>query len=58
VNILQFESLNLEFICKRYEINKFGVQNTKLGLILRLTKRLGLFYKITGACAQKPGTVG
>jgi hypothetical protein len=21
---LQFESLNLEFICKRYEINKFG----------------------------------
>jgi hypothetical protein len=24
MNILQFESLNLEFICKRYEINKFG----------------------------------
>jgi hypothetical protein len=23
MNILQFESLNLEFICKRYEINKF-----------------------------------
>jgi hypothetical protein len=23
VNILQHESLNLEFICKRYEINKF-----------------------------------
>jgi hypothetical protein len=24
MNILQLESLNLEFICKRYEINKFG----------------------------------
>jgi hypothetical protein len=24
MNILQFESLNLEFICKRYKINKFG----------------------------------
>jgi hypothetical protein len=24
MNILQFESINLEFICKRYEINKFG----------------------------------
>jgi hypothetical protein len=31
---LQFESLNLEFICKRYEINKFRIQNMKLGLIL------------------------
>jgi hypothetical protein len=24
MDILQFKSLNLEFICKRYEINKFG----------------------------------
>jgi hypothetical protein len=24
MNILQFESLNLEFICKRFEIKKFG----------------------------------
>jgi hypothetical protein len=24
MNILQFESLNLKFICKRNEINKFG----------------------------------
>jgi hypothetical protein len=23
MNILQFESLNLELICKRYEINEF-----------------------------------
>jgi hypothetical protein len=34
MNILQFESLNLEFICKSYEINKFGNSNMKLGLIL------------------------
>jgi hypothetical protein len=24
MNILQFESLHLELVCKRYEINKFG----------------------------------
>jgi hypothetical protein len=24
MSILQFESLNLEFICKSFEINKFG----------------------------------
>jgi hypothetical protein len=24
MNILQFESLNFEFICKKYEINKLG----------------------------------
>jgi hypothetical protein len=24
MSILQFESLNLEFICKSYETNKFG----------------------------------
>jgi hypothetical protein len=24
MNILQFESLHLEFICNSYEINKFG----------------------------------
>jgi hypothetical protein len=34
MNILQFELLNLEFICKRYEINKFGNLNMKIGLIL------------------------
>jgi hypothetical protein len=41
MNILQFESLNLEFICKSYEINKFGVQNMKLGLILWIFKSPG-----------------
>jgi hypothetical protein len=30
MNILQFESLNLEFICKRYEINKFGSLKYKI----------------------------
>jgi hypothetical protein len=30
MNILQFESLNLEFIRKNYEINKFGVQKYKI----------------------------
>jgi hypothetical protein len=30
MNILQFESLNLEFICKRYEINKFWNLNYKI----------------------------
>jgi hypothetical protein len=34
MNILQFESLNLEFIRKRYEINKFGSLKMKIGLIL------------------------
>jgi hypothetical protein len=34
MNVLQLELLNLEFICKRYEINKFGNLNMKIGLIL------------------------
>jgi hypothetical protein len=34
MNILQFELLNLEFICKRYEINKFWNSKYKLGLIM------------------------
>jgi hypothetical protein len=40
MNILQFKSLNLEFICKSYEINKF--QNMKLGPILWIFKSQGL----------------
>jgi hypothetical protein len=42
MNIVQFDSLNLEFICKSYEINKFGIQNMKLGLILWIFKSPGL----------------
>jgi hypothetical protein len=34
MNISQFELLNLEFICKRYEINKFGSLKYEKGLIL------------------------
>jgi hypothetical protein len=30
MNILQFESFNLEFICKRYEINKFWNSKYKI----------------------------
>jgi hypothetical protein len=30
MNILQFELLNLEFICKRYEINKFSSLKYKI----------------------------
>jgi hypothetical protein len=30
MNILQFGSLNLEFICKRYEINKFWSSKYKI----------------------------
>jgi hypothetical protein len=42
MNILQFESLNLEFICTSYEINKFGNSNMKLGPILWIFKSPGL----------------
>jgi hypothetical protein len=41
--ILQFESLNLEFICKSYEINKFG--NSKYEIranSVNIFKSLGL----------------
>jgi hypothetical protein len=30
MNILHFESLNLEFICKRYETNKFSSLKYKI----------------------------
>jgi hypothetical protein len=30
MRIFQFESLNLRFICKRYEINKFGNMKCKI----------------------------
>jgi hypothetical protein len=42
MNILQFESLNLEFICKSYEITSLGIQNMKLGLLLWIFKSPGL----------------
>jgi hypothetical protein len=30
MNILEFESLNLEFICKSYEIIKFGISKYEI----------------------------
>jgi hypothetical protein len=30
MNILQFESLHLEFICKSYEINKVGNSKSEI----------------------------
>jgi hypothetical protein len=54
MNILQFESLNLEFICKRYEINEFWNFITRLGLILRLSKRLGVFLQEYRGMHAKP----
>jgi hypothetical protein len=38
MNILQFESLNLEFICKIYEINKFGIRDLGRAIKIRRGK--------------------
>jgi hypothetical protein len=46
MNIFQFESLNLEFICKRYEINKFGSLKYENRAILRLFKSLGFNLQV------------
>jgi hypothetical protein len=43
MNILQFESLNLEFICKSYEINKFG--NSKYEIRAKSVRLQGLRAK-------------
>jgi hypothetical protein len=40
MNILQFESLNFEFICKRYEINKFW------SLEYKIRPKSGIRYKL------------
>jgi hypothetical protein len=45
MNILQFESLNLEFICKRYEINKFWNSKYKTRSNSAI-KRVGAFLQI------------
>jgi hypothetical protein len=58
MNILQLESLNLEFIWKRYEINKFWSFKYKIRSNLWLFKKPGSVYKNPGACAQNQGTEG
>jgi hypothetical protein len=42
MNILQFESPNSEFICKRYEINKFGNSKYEIRSIMGIFECPGL----------------
>jgi hypothetical protein len=56
MNILQFESLNLEFICKRYEINKFwnSKYRTRSNSAIK-QKGWELFYKYSGVYNENQG---
>jgi hypothetical protein len=59
MNILQLEPPNLEFICKRYEINKFWNSKYKIRPVSMIKiKGQGLLCKILGVCAQNTGTAG
>jgi hypothetical protein len=49
MNILQFESLNLEFICKRYEINKF------YSLKYKIRHKFVIKQKVRGQSARLQG---
>jgi hypothetical protein len=42
MNILQIEPSNLEFICKRYEINKFGNSKYKIRSTSAIKYKLGI----------------
>jgi hypothetical protein len=56
MNILQFESLNLEFICKTYEINKFlefKIQNRSNSVIKQ--KATVLSVKLQGSARETEG---
>jgi hypothetical protein len=53
MNILQFESLNLEFICKIYEINKFWNSKYNIRPIYAIKYKLGvLSAKPKGSAAN------
>jgi hypothetical protein len=56
MNILQFESLNLELICKRYEINKFG--NSKYEIrsnSVNISKSRVKYARIQGPTRENQG---
>jgi hypothetical protein len=60
MNILQFESLNLEFICKRYEINKFWNSKYKIRSNSAIKQKGRVFLQILRGLrcyARKPGTM-
>jgi hypothetical protein len=53
MNILQFESLNLEFLCKRYKINKFWNSKYKTRSSSAITQKIrGLSTKIQGPARE------
>jgi hypothetical protein len=56
MNILQFESLNLELICKRYEINKFwnSRQKTRSNSVIKQKARV-LSAKLQGPTRENQG---
>jgi hypothetical protein len=59
MNILQFEPPNLEFICKRYEINNFWNSKYKIRPISVIKlKYMGFSAKKLGVCVQELGTAG
>jgi hypothetical protein len=47
MNILQFEPPNSEFICKRYEINKFWNLKYKIKPASAIKYKLGVLFAIT-----------
>jgi hypothetical protein len=49
MNIFEFEPLNLEFIWKRYEINKFGSLKYKIrSNFVIIENARGLFIRVQG----------
>jgi hypothetical protein len=58
MNILQFEPLNLEFICKRYEINKFWNSKYKIRPIYVIKMKFRGFSTRNQGSAQEHRTAG
>jgi hypothetical protein len=56
MNILQFEPLNLEFKCKRYEINKFWNSKYKIRPIYVIKIKVrGISAKTQRPAHENPG---